>query len=268
MRCNLHNDCRLGEDEMDCCNYTLYLKRRTVSIQFNCLLVALSDGEQVNLDPNFKPALEYRGYLTGNTFGQWEVLCGDVIGSASKDAETAGQMCVLLGFKGYRTFNRTRLVTSELHTNQTPVQPRRTRSIYIHMPSVKESEALQIEAEEKKSESQARAAQQKNKVVFEDFEEVLGNPSDACNALYIECVLHASDPSTPEPDENPPKTHLQPIKNSTTFVGGDETRLLPTNIMTFPWIAEIFVNGHAVGFGILLNNYWVLTTSNCIDHVK
>lgn len=68
-------------------------------------LVALTDGDTVFMDANLRPVLRHKGIASKNTKGNWNVLCGDEIDIIKNGAETAGQICNILGFRYFNLKN-------------------------------------------------------------------------------------------------------------------------------------------------------------------
>lgn len=63
-------------------------------------LDALTDGtSKIHLDANMRPVLRHKGIATKNTNGLWNVVCGDQSDVFKNGAETAGQICSILGFR-------------------------------------------------------------------------------------------------------------------------------------------------------------------------
>lgn len=86
-----------------CCLILIYMQN-TSDLDFhitltNYLIVALTDGKTVYLDANLRPQLHYKGIVSKNKVGQWNVLCSDQIDVVHNGAQTAGEVCSILGFR-------------------------------------------------------------------------------------------------------------------------------------------------------------------------
>lgn len=57
------------------------------------------------LDANLRPILNHKGIVSKNSHGEWNIMCGDTINLIENGAETAGQVCSILGFR-YFDFNK------------------------------------------------------------------------------------------------------------------------------------------------------------------
>ncbi|KAJ6641084.1 Serine protease nudel [Pseudolycoriella hygida] len=226
-RCDDQFDCEHKEDELDC--------------------FALCDGKTVTLDANFRPVLKNKGIVIKNSHGEWNVVCGDTIDLIENGAKTAGQICSILGFRGYTFFNLTRV----------------------------ESESIQIDVRIKEK----RSHEDDSKF------ELVGN-AEGCTALYVECESHSNafdkgdDKTVPivETDANKPAKPfpIQPIiqpNKKPLVVSKLNTTTIPSKPSKseedhWPWSADIYVDGKLVCIGVLLDNSCVITEHTCVSLVN
>lgn len=221
----------------------------------------------MHLDADNRPVLNYRGYVTQNTNGVWSVLCDDRIDFDIKGAEYAGFVCINLGLKGYRAFNKT-----ELHTSRLDVS-RQIRQSYKHIRDELEMDEMRS----RKMEHQHGQSNQKT-ILFQsdwqEYEPIVGTGHDMCRALYVECVPFSTGQPVEQIDtEDKTKIldfhpQIHPAKKPVVVVEPPVERFESPVYIRFPWIAEIYVNGQMKGCGILLEHYWVLTTSLALDSIE
>lgn len=194
--------------------------------------------------------------MTQNTRGVWSVLCDDQVFDRLGD-ELAGNVCTILEFKGYQFFNKTILKTSTLDVQ------RRIRQSLKHVRDQYERDQLRMR------ESPIQIEPERG--TDRDFEPIVGNGKEECRALFVECVpfaLTQHEEGLNQEDQTKIIDLLpviQPSKKPVVLIEPPEVITDQTVSIRFPWIAEIFVNGKMRGIGILLDQYWVLTTSYCLE---
>lgn len=212
------------------------------------------------MDANNRPVLNTKGFVTQNTQGVWSILCDDKIDFSSRGLETAGFVCINLGFKGYQFMNRTVLTSATLDVSRT------TRHSTKHV--INEQDLQEMRMEQWRRESSTGRSPERNN---ENFEPIVGSAHKECGALYVECVPFAtgqhmvSEDKTKTLDFNP---IIHPAQKPVVVV--EPVKEIVTNPVTirFPWIAEIYINGRMRGLGILLEHYWVLTTSLTLESIE
>lgn len=224
----------------------------------------LTDGQLVQLDANNRPALNYKGFVTDNTNGVWSVLCDDKVDFDHRGAEIAGSVCINLGFRGYRFFNKTSLSSSLLDVT------RLARQSYKHIRD--ETELEMARGRQMQGEIKMPSKEPSNN--WQEFEPILGTSKDQqCRALYVECVPFATGQHSEAIDQED-KTKIldlhpviHPAQKPAVIVEPVKELQNVVNIR-FPWMAEIYVNGKMKSVGILLEHYWVLATSVALDGVE
>lgn len=107
--------CPLAEDELDCCEYIIFLFRKLVeaklkiiiklrvknspTIYFFCyFLDTLSNGINILHDLNGRPEVNLEGFVTERHNSKWHVMCRDDM-SILQQEETASHICRYLGFR-------------------------------------------------------------------------------------------------------------------------------------------------------------------------
>lgn len=236
--------------------------------------MALTDGRSVQLDANNRPELNYKGYVTRNMNGKWSVVCDDQIDFNTRGAETAGQVCLLLGLKGYRFFNKTLLPSSQLEVvdkvdHLSPNIVRSPRQILKHVQDPFQFERMLLKQREKVSEP-PRIIEEPEKT-WQDYEPIVASTTGPCTALFVECVPHASNHQEQLVDltDQTKILDLRPLihPHKTPVLVVEPIKKTPDKpiIVRFPWIADIYINGHIKGVGILLDHYWVLANVHCLN---
>ncbi|XP_072384349.1 serine protease ndl [Diabrotica undecimpunctata] len=81
-RCDGISDCSKGEDEWDC--------------------VALTNGKTISFDSDSRPELSMSGIISINHNGIWKPYC---LNSTKKEPTIASNVCNILGFEEYTTYN-------------------------------------------------------------------------------------------------------------------------------------------------------------------
>lgn len=194
------------------------------------------------------------------------MVCDDAIDFDKKGAEIAGFTCINLGFRGYQYFNKTLLPTSTLDIS------RITRQSFKHVRN--EYELNGIFAKPTQGANEFSSLHFHPRV---DYEPIVGGTTTAgqpCGALFVECVPFSSSQHSEAMDAEDKSKILDfhPIidhtKKPAVIVEPKKVPVeAPVNIW-FPWMAEIYVNGHMKGLGILLEHNWILTTSLALDGVE
>lgn len=219
------------------------------------------------MDADNRPVLNFKGYVTQNTNGVWSVLCDDKADFDTKGQEIAGFVCINLGLKGYSFLNKTSLPTSQLDIS------RPTRQSFKHIRD-------ELEMDEIRSRKMGAPVNGPTMNVyaplssFSEHEPIVGTTNGQCRALFVECVPFATGQHVEVIDVED-KTKIldfHPLihQSKKPFVIVEPVKEKPESPVhiRFPWIAEVYVNGHMKGVGILLEHYWVLTTSYAVDHVE
>lgn len=233
----------------------------------NSLLLpdTLTNGQSVHLDAENRPTLNYKGFVTQNTNGVWSVLCDDKIDFDTKGAEISGFVCINLAFKGYRFFNKTTLPTSKLDI------ARPTRQSFKHIRDEVELDAIRTRQMAREGISPVHDHSHN----WLEFEPILGSTrGHPCRALFVECVPFATGQHIENIDAEDQSKILDfhpiihPAKKPAVVVEPPKEKFENPVSIRFPWIAEIYVNGQMRGIGILLEHYWVLTTSLALDPIE
>lgn len=223
----------------------------------------LTDGQSVHLGADNRPVLNYKGFVTQNTNGVWSILCDEAINFDTKGAETSGFVCIGLGFKGYRFFNKTTLSTSKLDITRT------TRQNFKQIWDKFELDEFRVRQTNKAK----KLLETSN--YWADHEPIVGAPNGECRALYVECVPFATQQLieiiSPEDQTKLLDLHplIHPQKKPFVIVepAKEDKNTAAVNVR-FPWMAEVYVNGQMRGIGILLEHYWVLTTTLAMESVE
>lgn len=241
----------------------------TLPIDFS---VILSNGHSVQLDANNRPELNYKGYVTRNLNGNWSVVCDDEIDFNARGAETAGQVCLLLGLKGYRFFNKTLLTHRHLETELKDLNlnkniVRSPRQILKHVQDHYQFERLLLKQREVVTEKTNNLKTSESSKI--EYEPIVASLQTECTALYVECVPHASSHHDEflHPEDQAKLIDLRPLifpdaTHETHEI--HKVRPLQDIIVRYPWLADIYINGEMKGMGILLDHYWVLTSVHCL----
>jgi Domain of unknown function (DUF1986) len=107
-------------------------------------------------------------------------------------------------------------------------------------------------------------------------------PVKQCVALYVECQPHSlvnsSDLIHFEKGDGhaasdavlvPPKPMVPDQEKSNKTDSGKIIEDLPHNEdYTWPWNAEIYVEGALIGNGVVLDKQWILTEKTCVENVR
>lgn len=239
------------------------------------------------LDANLRPVLNYKGIVSKNTAGEWNILCSDQIDILKNGAQTAGQICSILGFSGYSFFNSTDVIAEslidKLHDKVDEIThttlSKRSGLVRRHISS-----PLIGSHEDTFNELDSNV---------DRYEEFVGN-FKKCIGLYVECVPHSKTNYSAHihhhhtvdiiPNKKPliidiPITPIKPIINKdkipTVIAHFNQTIHLAEHFLVtkekeihWPWAARIYVNGKLVCVGVLLDKYWVLTESSCMKLIK
>lgn len=213
-----------------------------------------------------RPVLNYKGFVTQNTNGVWSILCDDAIDFNTKGAETSGFVCISLGFKGYRFFNKTTLSTSKLDiTRATRVTRQNFKQIW---------DKFELDEFRVRQSSKAKKPIDSPLNYWADHEPIVGAPNGECRALYVECVPFATQQLIEiiSQEDQTKILDLHPLihPQKKPFVVVEPVKAVKTQAVNirFPWMAEVYVNGQMRGIGILLEHYWVLTTTLAMESVE
>ncbi|XP_044019367.1 serine protease nudel [Aphidius gifuensis] len=97
-KCNMIDDCPLGEDELDC--YTL------------------TNGKYINIDHDQRPQFNTEGVITSFNKGSWIPSCYNL--NETEIIETADITCLYLGLKSHEDFKIINVLNSTLDQRQWP----------------------------------------------------------------------------------------------------------------------------------------------------
>lgn len=313
-RCDGRPDCAQHEDELDC--------------------VALTEGHgAVYLDANQRPLLNYRGIVTRNSRGAWRVECDERRDFLQSGAEIVSQLCKELGFSGYSFFNVTQ--TSNGPVQPVSVQPTVEQHYVqnqLHHPSHQPNHLQHTREHSSVRNTETYGSDNKDTPVLSHvdlssqpssqpyilqhtniwkrdtstsqsrpeitYREAITNVN-SCFALYIECVPHATQHTTPSFSAPPAaikpsifdhvhkpfhalKPIIQPSKTPVVVVQFNETEHHTPSAAThphhyshdeqfgthWPWSASVYVDGRLRCIGILLDRLWVLTEAGCMQSVR
>lgn len=258
----------------------------------------------VLIDADLKPSLNHKGIVAENSHGVWSIRCvnrAEVV----KNAEMAGEICILLGFSGYSSHIVQRIGDHGEITQKPPIN--HNQHLNLNQFNMRSWDRFNIPVGRF-----IRSIQWKQPVEFNaknnQFSEIVGTPRQ-CFALNVECVPHVIIPIQNPSNENPNNENVI-INNTTTespFIEPDDVTTekpqikpdkpaepikpiiqpdqKPTVIVPFeannstnevvitenfnaPWAASIYINGKLACIGVLLGRYWILTHKNCVGSVK
>lgn len=225
--------------------------------------MALTDGKTVLIDGDLKPSLQYRGIACENINGQWSVMCFRRHNVRVNGDQIAGQICSTIGFTGY-TYHNISTVNQDGEIKQRrPVKAERLQLDFLHdIQSIRSKrDTVRVTANE----------------------EMVSAPKDKnCLGLYIECAPHSiipiEDPPIPVPTTTPSvdKTTITPsIIPDNVFttekafdIDFNKTIIDEFTNFTAPWLASIFINGDPACIGILVDKFWVIANSKCVNGTK
>lgn len=258
--------------------------------------MALTNGTTVLFGADLKPLMSYKGVLCENINGEWAVKCmrrSDIRGEGD---ELAHHMCSIIGFSGYTFYNLSTVSENGAIIHRRKGNKDRVQSTFDHSLLTEFnllSPGRRIYKRTAKSDANLLGKiHENNHNELPFFEMVLPLKSKECLAMYLECAPHTKIPiDTPVPDvtpssndtftDKPPKKdHSKPDVESTTkndifddFTTSpdDETEDIPKkkfNSFSAPWNAYIFINGNPVCNGILIDKFWVIAESSCVNRAK
>lgn len=254
------------------------------------LAVALTGGDSVQLDATFRPSLRANGLFVRNQAGVWELVCDEEVGFSSESAELAGKVCVLLGFRGYKSYNFTRMTTDKFKqwnrkTAPPPIHKHRYIRKHVLARDVVSSTFDTPEITELPS------IDEHPQIIFHEGiivgEETVMINAEPCRALFVECEPYPGNnfglnigshflsfknllPANTSSDNNPDgriDTKLD-FGNDFTAKSSENVERPMDGLLKAPWTVHIFLNGSFRCVGALLDNYWIAADSTCIGGVR
>lgn len=242
--------------------------------------MALSDGKNVLVDVDLRPSLNDKGILSENKNGTWHVMCVQP-SEFQKNEETAHKICKELGFSGY-SFHKVTQLTKKDETKKQR-EAKLPHSIDLNRFSLN-SRFLSKRSNQMNDFLNGTPDDLKDGIHYSEL--IVGGPA-GCLVLHVECVPHSAVPILiPMPDAPPPSKDpekpvkpiepiIQPDKIPTVIVPSDpnteEDEIKPPHIAGddhFPWSANIFINGNLSCNGVLLERFWALVESSCVQNIE
>ncbi|XP_059216727.1 serine protease nudel [Stomoxys calcitrans] len=273
-RCDDTVHCKFKEDEKDC--------------------FALSNGKVIHLDAHRQPILNSAGIFSRNTNGVWRIVCSYETSFAEHNAKTAGEVCSLLGFRGYRFYNTTKPVT---YDRVVPISPEMKMSPKIN-------DEIQLTLSDGNHGSRV-------KNIFSSStkrrEMRIEQSNDACLGLYVECVaksnktepmrtlsaglskpaLNGIAAQSLKPSigtHHRPNVFVPPEVPTVVVNKKDEimdrldklidskknlSMLIDQQLheaieeLHWPWLVDIYANGRLWCLGVLMDKHWVMVHESC-----
>lgn len=267
--------------------------------------VALSNGTIIITDINARPELQENGIVCRNTNGTWNILC-DHDGNLEKNAaQTAGQVCNVLGFSGYAKYD----ITTIPGTRDTQARNVIHSTAFNNLHHVRNQDDISFRFRRNFDSSSSRVSY--NDLRQGDAKGAGHHPSNhhrdhsghghhhahrqqqteivhhevTCRALFVFCTPHANTNTTTHntlPHHARPHAPLDPLvpdiipnripavqvhRNRTTPIR-NETAAVTRTDEHWPWIASIYVNGDFKCLGVLLDRHWVLADETCINKTR
>lgn len=210
----------------------------------NLLTVALTNGHHVTFDSNNRPTLHSSGIVARNSQGIWRIVCIETNNNHwNRINFIAAEVCNRLGFSNFKYYNTTERSSAFLDDIEYKLgEPKPEHNVM--------SRSLQLQI-----------------------------PLKVCDALYVEC-LERSKKLQPMTVISPSHKRAQItqmlrqgevgqvrsslIQNHASLVLRAGTQIY--NIeesFHWPWLTDIYVNGHLWCLGILLNKHWILAHESC-----
>ncbi|XP_046808532.1 serine protease nudel [Lucilia cuprina] len=275
-RCNDFIDCKFKEDEQDC--------------------FALTNGKEIKLDSNKRPALQSAGIFSRNINGIWRTVCTHETTFSDHNAKTAAEVCALLGFKGFKFYNTTQPAK---HHHIVPISPE------IHSKSRFNEEVLSVVGDN------LHFSHVKN-IFLKDLKTNLRTirieqTRETCLGLYVEC--HAKSNHTeplktisagqPKPlfddlkvphfkpaleTHNKPNVFVKPhlptmmvekkeeiMQKLDKVIDGKKNisilvdKKLHHGIeeLHWPWLVDVYANGKLWCLGVLMDKHWIMVHETC-----
>lgn len=229
------------------------------------------------MDINELVDVTVEGFVSKNTNGVWRLVC------AVDGAQTAGQVCTLLGFSGYISYELRTIPTEQVGQFQKPVETNRY-SFNKHLESRYDIERYRRDLSNDFDRHGHGHHGHHNKRPHHHHHHHKKEPirQDAkCEGLYVECTPHANGNTTIHapvvPPKKPVKTIVGPIiplirpglvPNITVYPETEkhkEDSKEPDTQNEWPWLANIYVNGYLRCIGILLDRHWVIANELCVN---
>lgn len=216
--------------------------------------VALTDGHSVMLDVNGKPFMHLKGIVAQNIQSSWRILCDDSGDFHTNGSQIANDICKIIGFMTAKEFKVVEMTTSATET-QSVDDSKHTIDIrnskLKHKENISEThdgcQALEIECGPFQSHSFAIHPMQHNKIKKTSASgHQKGNPDFAFG---------------PKNSSDHKEIIVRPINTVRPDVDHSKD-------FTWPWNAEIYVNGELVAIGILLDKSWVMVENTCFGNVQ
>lgn len=239
------------------------------------------------MDINSLVDIKVEGFVSKNTNGIWKLICGD----EKTAAQTAGQVCTLLGFSGYQTFELKPVPTNQvgqIHNLEEVDRESFNKHLQNRYEFIRYRRDLTSGAGKTHQghghhghghphphhgHHNKRPHHHKTEPVRHDHN---------CKGLYVICTPHASGNSTIHEAVLPPKQPVKPtVKPIVPLIrpGGVPSVQINTHTeekvvddskppdaqVEWPWLASIFVDGHLRCLGILLDRHWVITNGYCVN---
>lgn len=260
----------------------------------NCLTVALTNGQEIQLDAHRQPILHSAGIFSRNNNGVWRVVCTHETTYSDHNAKTAGEVCSLLGFKGYSFYNTT--------------EPARYDDIIPISPEMQLKSRLSDELQMTLSDGDSFAASKA--AIFSKTPNLrkvrIEQTKEACLGLYVECVAKSNKtepiktisagPPKPSDDNkleslkpniethNIPNVFVKPEiptvvvnkkeeimdkldklidskKNMSILV--DQQLHEAVEELHWPWLVDVYANGKLWCLGVLMDKHWIMVHESC-----
>ncbi|KAL1375702.1 hypothetical protein pipiens_017343 [Culex pipiens pipiens] len=213
--CDDSPHCPLHEDELDC--------------------LALTNGRRVIFDANGLSMFNHEGFVTKNTKGVWNVMCG--IDITNKTAEAVGKICSILGFAGYLNYSNVILGDTEIDlsfdTNSLLIKS------YQNVSSEPNCKALRIVCVP----------------YINATEHEISHFENQHKEFPVQINIHPKNPI-----ENP---HLHP---HITFHENAHIEIIENfgDDYDWPWNADIYFEGLFLCSAVVIDVNWIIVDSSCM----
>lgn len=245
------------------------------------------------MDGNRQPILSSAGIFSRNANGVWHIVCTHETPYGDHNAKVAGEVCSLLGFKGYSFFNTTK---PTIFDHIIPISPD------LHL-----APRLGGEIQNTVSDSEYFSAMQSVYPSYRNLRTIrIEQSQEACLGLYVECIAKSNrtepvktlSAGQPKPIEEEKQTEtlqpfIEPHNKPNVFVKpelpneekkkepskGESANLMdPKKNMTilvdqqlheiieelhWPWLVDVYANGKLWCLGVLMDKHWIMVHESC-----
>lgn len=273
-------------------------------IAFTCIpfpTVALTNGTIIVTDINARPDVKESGIVCQNTNGIWKILCDNNGNLQRNAAQTAGQVCNVLGFLGYSRYGMQSIpVHGEKQGRQVQIDSATFNKhaydrdlSYRFRRDIASTSGLGKGEDLRRDDKHGTGTGHGHNHTHHSHghghhhkhhkTEIVQHENN-CLGLHVVCTPHAHIDSATHskvPHKHKPKPTIEPITpviapnqipvviahSNKTSTSHKEIETVKAN-ENWPWIAHIYVNGDFKCLGVFLDRHWVLADEMCINKTR